>query len=75
MKRIKGYVVSYEYDWYEMVFKNEVDRNEMALAIYEEMVYNIWSRFLNWYDENDLREAMRVVNENMFTYETTIVEG
>ena len=75
MKRIKGYVVSYEYDWYEMVFKNEADRNEMALAIYEEMVYNIWSRFLNWYDENDLREAMRVVNENMFTYETTIVEG
>lgn len=75
MKRIKGYVVSYEYDWYEMVFKNEIDRNEMALAIYEEMVYNIWSRFLNWYDENDLREAMRVVNENMFTYETTIVEG
>lgn len=75
MKKIKGYVVSYEYDWYEMVFKNEVDRNEMALAIYEEMVYNIWSRFLNWYDENDLREAMRVVNENMFTYETTIVEG
>lgn len=74
MKRIKGYVVSYEYDWYEMVFKNEADRNEMALAIYEEMVYNIWSRFLNWYDENDLREAMRVVNENMFTYETTIVE-
>ena len=75
MKRIKGYVVSYEYNWYEMVFKNEADRNEMALAIYEEMVYNIWSRFLNWYDENDLREAMRVVNENMFTYETTIVEG
>lgn len=75
MKRIKGYVVSYEYDWYEMVFTNEVDRNEMALAIYEEMVYNIWSRFLNWYDENDLREAMRVVNENMFTYGTTIVEG
>ena len=74
MKKIKGYVVSYEYDWYEMVFKNEVDRNEMALAIYEEMVYNIWSRFLNWYDENDLREAMRVVNENMFTHETTIVE-
>lgn len=74
MKRIKGYVVSYEYDWYEMVFKNEADRNEMALAIYEEMVYNIWSRFLNWYDENDLREAMRVVNENMLTYETTIVE-
>ena len=74
MKRIKGYVVSYEYNWYEMVFKNEVDRNEMALAIYEEMVYYIWSRFLNWYDENDLCEAMRVVHENMFTYETTIVE-
>lgn len=74
MKITKGYVVAYEYDWYEMTFLNESDRNEMALAIYEEMVYYLWSRFLNWYDENNLREAMRVAMENMFTYETMIVE-
>ena len=74
MKITKGYVVAYECDWYEMIFTNESDRNEMALAIYEEMVYYLWARFLNWYDENNLREAMRVAMENMFTYETMIVE-
>ena len=74
MKITKGYVVAYECGWYEMIFTNESDRNEMALAIYEEMVYYLWARFLNWYDENDLREAMRIAMENMFTYETMIVE-
>lgn len=74
MKITKGYVIAYEYGWYEMTFLNESERNEMALAIYEEMVYYLWSHFLNWYDENNLREAMRVAMENMFTYETMIVE-
>ena len=74
MKIVKGYTVSYEYDWYDMVFANEADRNEMALAIYDEMLYYIWARFLNWYDENDLEEVKRVVKENMFVYETMIVE-
>lgn len=74
MKIIKGYVVAYEYDWYDLVFTNETDRNEMALAIHDEMLYYIWSRFLNWYGEDDLEEAERVVKENMFIYETMIVE-
>ena len=74
MKMTKGYVVAYEYDWYEMVFTNESDRNEMALAIHDVMLYYIWARFLNWYGEDDLEEAERVVKENMFTYETMIVE-
>ena len=75
MKITKGYVVAYEYDWYEMVFINESDRNEMALAIHDEMLYYIWARFLNRYGEDGLEEAKRVVKENMFTYETMIVEG
>ena len=75
MKITKGYVVAYEYDWYDLVFTNEFDRNEMALAIYEEMVYYLWMRFLNWYDENGIKEAERVAKENLFTYETMIVEG
>lgn len=75
MKIIKGYVVAYEYNWYEMVFINESDRNEMALAIYDEMLYYVWARFLNWYGEDDLEEAKKVVKENMFIYETMIVEG
>ena len=74
MKITKSYVVAYEHDWYEMVFTNESDRNEMALVIYEEMVYYLWMRFLNWYDENDIKEAERVAKENLFTYETMIVE-
>ena len=75
MKITKGYVVAYGYDWYEMVFINESDRNEMALAIYDEMLYYVWARFLNWYGEDDLGEDKRMVEENMFTYETMIVEG
>lgn len=75
MKMTKGYVVAYEYDWYDLVFTNEPGRNEMALAIYEEMVYYLWMRFLNWYDENDIKEAERVAKENLFTYETMIVEN
>ena len=75
MKITKGYVVAYDYDWYDLVFTNEFDRNEMALAIYEEMVYYLWMRFLNWYDENDIKEAGRVAKENLFIYETMIVEG
>lgn len=75
MKIIKGYVIAYGYNWYEMVFINESDRNEMALAIYDEMLYYIWARFLNWYGEDDLEEAKKVVKENMFIYETMIVEG
>ena len=74
MKITKGYVVSYGYNGYEMVFINESDRNEMALAIHDEMLYYIWARFLNWYGEDDLEEAKRVVKENTFTYETMIVE-
>ena len=75
MKITKGYVVAYGHDWYEMVFINESDRNEMALAIYDEMLYYVWARFLNWYGEDDLGEDKRMVEENMFTYETMIVEG
>ena len=74
MKITKGYVVAYGYDWYEVVFTNESDRNEMALAIHDEMLYYIWARFLNWYGEGDLEKAESVVKENMFIYETMIVE-
>ena len=42
MKITKGYVVAYDYDWY---------------------------------DENDIKEAERVAKENLFTYDTMIVEG
>ena len=75
MKITKGYVVTYGYNWSELVFSNESDRNEMSLAIYDEMLYYIWARFLNWYGEDSLEEAERVVKEHMFTYETMIVEG
>ena len=74
MKITKGYVVAYEYDWYEVVFTNESDRNEMALAIHDEMLYFIWSRLMNWYGEDDMEEVKRIVEENMFIYETIIVE-
>ena len=73
MKFTKGSVVAYE-NGYELVFTDEADRNEMALAIYQEMEYYLWMRFLNWYDENDIEEVVGIIRENLLTYETKIVE-
>lgn len=74
MKMTKGYVVSYGYNLHKMVFTDESDRNEMALAIHDEILYYAWAYLLNWYGEDDLEKAKRVVGENMFTYEVMIME-
>lgn len=90
MKITKGFVLAVN-ETEEYVFTNESDRNEMALAIYEEDVFSHFFIEVNWYGRyytdmaeylshdaifaRMLRDAHEVVNENMLTYETNIVEG
>jgi hypothetical protein len=47
-KFVNRYVV-YDNDGNEWIFDNESDRNEMALALYQERVYDLWNRTINWY--------------------------
>lgn len=90
MKITKGFVLAAN-ETEEYVFTNESDRNEMALAIYEEDVFNRFNIEANWYSGYyaDMREylpchailvyvlraAHEAIFENMMTYETNIVEG
>lgn len=48
-KFVTRYVV-YDNDGNEWIFDNESDRNEMALALYQERAYDLWNRTVNWYD-------------------------
>ena len=76
MKTTKGYGISIDgYPGEEYVFFNENERNEMALALYDELVYELWVRFLNWYGEDNPKDAKDIVTEHFFCYDTLIVEG
>ena len=90
MKIVKGYVLAAD-ETEEYVFLNESDRNEMALAIYQEDTLNRFNLEVNWYasyhkdmleflpKETILDAILQGVHtdtmENMFTYETKVVEG
>ena len=75
MKMRNGYAVSTDgYPGEDYTFFNKDDRNEMLLALYQEMVYDIWMRLLNWYDINDVKEAESLALEHLFIYDTVIVE-
>lgn len=75
MKFTKGYVLSADDNQFELVFTNESDRNEMALAIFEEDYYAFAMRMLNWYGDVNYKAAWTVQYERIWTYDTTIVEG
>ena len=76
MKTTKGYGISIDgHPGEDYVFFNKDERNEMALALYDELVYELWVRFLNWYDENNLQDAKDIAAEHFFCYDTLIVEG
>ena len=89
MKVTKCYILAVN-DMEEYVFSNENDRNEMALAIYQEDMYNRFALIVNWYSEyyNELVQVLGVQKtranlrvrahnetmEDMFTYEASFVE-
>lgn len=75
MKLSKIYVLSAEDNQIEMAFTNESDRNEMALAIFQENFYAFAMRMLNWYGEVNYQAAWTIQNEDIWTYESIFVEG
>ena len=90
MKIIKGYVIAPN-ETEEYIFLNESDRNEMALAIYQEDTLNYFNLEVNWYASyyKDMLEFLPAetvldailtrahtdIMADIFTYETKIVEG
>ena len=69
---------------YEAMFDSEEERNEVALAWYEELAPALWARTFNWYDEYeeirdfDLRwEAYSAHNDavnSIYCYEEIVME-
>ena len=50
-------------------FDNESDRNEMALALWEEQIYFLWARTVNWYEDAILTGIEEDAYSNVYTYE------
>lgn len=52
-------------------FQNESDRNELALALYEEHIYFLTMRLINWYHERGvIKEGIEEdSSSNVFTWE------
>lgn len=77
---VKHYGISAHDGNVEMTFSNESDRAEMALALYEEWVYDLWNRTINWYDipeeeyQWELERAEEDVREGICTYEVIHIE-
>ena len=71
-------VYGLSYDETELSFDSEADRNEMALALWQEHSYFLWARTLNWYDCEDAiweaEIAEEDAGENVMTFEVVHVE-
>ena len=50
-------------------FDNESDRNEMALALWEEQIYFLWARTVNWCEDGILTGIEEDAYSNVYTYE------
>ena len=50
-------------------FYSESDRNEMALALWEEQIYFLWARTVNWYEDGILTGIEEDACSNVYTYE------
>ena len=50
-------------------FANESDRNEMALALWQEHCYFLWARTVNWYEDGILTGIEEDAYSNVYTYE------
>lgn len=52
-----------------MSYRKESDRNEMALALWQEYVYFLTMRAMNWYDEPILSGIEEDASNNVVTWE------
>ena len=50
-------------------FAIESDRNEMALALWQEHCYYLWARTLNWYEDGIVSGIEEDAAANVFTWE------
>lgn len=51
-------------------FAKESDRNERALALWEEQIYFLWARTVNWYgDDGIMTDIEKGADNNIFTWE------
>jgi hypothetical protein len=50
-------------------FQNESDRNEMALALYEEHIYFLTMRIMNWYSDGIMRGIEEDASSNVHTWD------
>lgn len=50
-------------------FDNESDRNEMALALWQEHIYFLGARTLNWYEDGIMSDLEESAAANVFTWE------
>lgn len=50
-------------------FENESDRNEMALALWQEHCYCLWARTINWYSDGIMIGIEEDANMNVETWE------
>lgn len=49
-------------------FQSESDRNEMALALYEEHIYFLTMRIMNWYSDGIMRGIEEDASSNVRTW-------
>ena len=55
-------------------FFNESDRNEMALALWQEYVYFLWMRTYNWYGEDGVYSDIEdIAHEKVYTWESEVL--
>lgn len=50
-------------------FDNESDRNEMALALWQEQIYFLCARTVNWYEDGILTGIEEDADNHVFTWE------
>lgn len=54
-------------------FVNESDRNEMALALWQEYVYFLTMRILNWYEDPIMSGIKEDASNNVYTWESEVL--
>lgn len=54
-------------------FVNESARNEMALALWQEYVYFLTMRIMNWYDEPIMSGIEEDASNNVYTWESEVL--
>ena len=54
-------------------FVRESDRNEMVLALWQEYVYFLTMRLMNWYEDPIMSGIEEDASENIFTWEGEVL--